>query len=238
MNKKIGIFLSLFLLVWVYYFSFKKVSSGQPGLAQQKQAWSQDSDLEDLGLAEDDLPADVKEEVKRLNQEVILESMIELLSLQVLKERGFKALIGELEKRRLRPLVVKDFNSETGTMYIVRTENRHPGIRYFHAQYVDDSFSRPLLQHISFEVKPSANAREQVVQMIQQKFVDLGEPVFQNPTFTAWHVSSDYYLGVKIMDEIDLVSDEYNAYTTEDMGTIKVSMEWEVHSENDLAHSH
>ncbi|MCJ8275533.1 MAG: hypothetical protein HRT44_08810 [Bdellovibrionales bacterium] len=240
MNKKLMFAVAVIVAVYLIFFNG---SSGENFFSSEPQV------EDELADALEGLPAKntfVKEDNDKLSPEDLaakeeraLESMVEMLSIQIKPTSTIRRMLLELQHRGLEPVVQDDSNPHTGRLYVVRTNNSLPGTRYFHAQYYDDAHQKAFLQHMSFEFRPGPGAQQKVIKVIQEKFPNLGEPTFQNDSFTAWKVDKNYHFWVKTMDEYDLVSDEYSAYSKRDVGTIKVGLDWEVHAENHHAsHKH
>ncbi|MCC6137325.1 MAG: hypothetical protein IT287_01735, partial [Bdellovibrionaceae bacterium] len=64
--------------------------------------------------------------------------MSSLLKNYAISNLNMNDVIDDLEKRNMDPLLLKDSNPYTGTMYVLRTDSPLPGTRYFHAQYFTD----------------------------------------------------------------------------------------------------
>lgn len=135
-----------------------------------------------------------------------------------------KSMLETLRQAQLRPLVVEDLNPQSGALTFVRLEQDVPGIRYFHAQFFEDS--RP--QHISFEYQPGSSAFEDTERRLRYL---IGRPVVQTKDFIKWKFKNGLNLWMKRMQTDDLGDDPFNAYTMSDLGTIRIVLESDVHSE-------
>lgn len=142
-------------------------------------------------------------------------------------------LVQYLDSSRQQPLVTHNSNPDSGDMVIVRTKSPLPGTRYFHAQYFSDENNNSFVQHMSFEFKPGPTAMNDAVSAVEKAFPDLPSPKIQNGNFVQWDVPGGYVLWIKKMQSNDLQDDPFNAYTDEDVGTVRVAMELEIHGDED-----
>lgn len=158
-------------------------------------------------------------------QESPVQHMNNLLKTYASGKFTLNDVIDDLEKRDMDPMLLKDSNPYTGTMYVLRTDSPIPGTRYFHAQYFTDDKKEPYLQHMSFDVKPEKNAFENSIASIKQIFGNLKAPVINKKDFILWPWKKGYNVWIQKMDKDDLSGDPYNAYAANDVGTIKIAVE-------------
>ena len=142
-------------------------------------------------------------------------------------------LVKDLDKAGLKPVVSQDFNEDTGKMLIMRTNEVMEGTRYFHAQYFEDENKKPFLQHMSFEVQPAPDAMDNATRAIEKAFGDLGKPDTEKSDYRKWKTDNGYVVWIKKMGKEDLKGDPYNAYTKDDVGTIRVAVEEDPHAHGD-----
>ncbi len=110
---------------------------------------------------EEEIQAPAAEVSKEEKEIAALESMSEILAAYSQNTfLGAKQLKMQLEKAKLDPVVADWSNDDTGKMEIVRTNETMPGTRYFHAQFFENADGTPLLQHMSFEFRPSPDAMD------------------------------------------------------------------------------
>ncbi len=131
--------------------------------------------------------------------------------------------------KKQKPVVTRQSNPYTGEMFIIRTQKPLIGSRYFHAQVFSNEEGEHFLQHMSVEFKKGEKSMDQVSTALQSTFGTLGEPLRQTKQFRSWKVEPNYVLWVKKMDSEDLQSNPFNAYTSQDLGTIRVALELQVH---------
>lgn len=137
-------------------------------------------------------------------------------------------LVGRLKTQDQKPVLYRDSNPYTGDMFIVRTESPFPRTRYFHAQYFNDEQGQPVPQHISFDFQKGEGSMAEVVSAVGQAFPDLGQPAIARDSYMLWHVGEDRILWVKKLDASDLQDEPFNAYSRDDVGTIRVAMELDI----------
>jgi hypothetical protein len=144
-----------------------------------------------------------------------------------------KDLVQYLKDTHQDPQVSHDANPDTGEMAVVRTRRPLPGTRYFHAQYFSDGpGDEGFVQHMSFEVQPSATAMNDVVSAVSKSF-GLQKPTVERDGYRKWVLDKGYILWVKRMENEDLSDDPFNAYSAADVGTIRVAVESNVHGEDE-----
>jgi hypothetical protein len=163
-----------------------------------------------------------------------------ILSTQILynfaeRQTRSDSLIEKLSELEARPLVMNDDNPYTGSMKVVRTRSPFPGTRYFHAQYFDNNENEEFVQHMSFEFRPGKQSFEAVKKSIKQTF-NLENPLENKKGFISWRHGSDYVIWIKEMDNSDMKDDPFNAYSKEDIGTIRVAKELEIHDQSPSFH--
>ncbi|MCB0379164.1 MAG: hypothetical protein KDD33_11795, partial [Bdellovibrionales bacterium] len=163
---------------------------------------------------------------------VALKRWVGLMQQQIKEKGGMNQLILELKHLQLDPVIAKDSNPYTGDMHIIRTYKSLPGTRYFHAQYFSEKGGKPQLQHVSFEFRPGPGALKDVVSTLQKTLPEIGVPTEEDKEFYQWHFASDYVLWVKQLGKEDLIGDSFNAYSPDDLGTIRIALELEIHSDD------
>lgn len=160
-----------------------------------------------------------------------LDSMALLMSRFTKPDSKLKDLVRELKETEQEPYVVTQNNPATGAMAIIRTKNPLNGTRYFHAQYMQNENSEEFVQHMSFEFRPGPNAMAEAMKAVESSFGNLGAPVTQKADFIRWNINEDYFVWIKKMGPSDLKDDPFNAYTADDVGTVRVAVEMEIHGD-------
>jgi hypothetical protein len=139
-----------------------------------------------------------------------------------------------LTKLGLQPVMAKDFNPYTGKMLIIRTDKTLPGTRCYHGQYFEDEHKKNVVQHVSFELRPSkdgfAEAEKMLVAQLkryEEKTGKLGEPVKRTENFVKWDLANNYSAWILRYTADDIQSgDPFCAHDiATDIGTLRVAIE-------------
>jgi hypothetical protein len=163
-----------------------------------------------------------------------LSNMVQMVSQFTQAPNRLEELLRYLKNSGQDPMLTRDNNPYTGDMMIVRTNNPFPGTRYFHAQYFQNASGEPFVQHMSFEYKPGSTALADAVTAIKNTFPNLSDPTVQSADYVQWKLDDDYILWIKKLGPEDLKDDPFNAYAPQDVGTVRVAVELEIHgSENE-----
>lgn len=143
--------------------------------------------------------------------------------------QSLKNLVDFLESSNQEPVTTHNANDVTGQMAIVRTKSPLKGTRYFHAQYFSDAeHGDGFVQHMSFEVQPGPTAMNDTVAALKNTF-GLKQPETSREGYSLWKLEDGRILWVKKMDLEDLKDDPFNAYSSADVGTVRVAIEAEIH---------
>jgi len=159
------------------------------------------------------------------NAKTSLKQMTEILAAFTVQERKLSDLMEALKKAQQEPFQVRDSNQHTGEMIIVRTKSPPQGTRYFHAQYFTDENQQSFAQHMSFEFRPSPEAMDQAIEMVQETFPDLGAPMEETRDFIQWELPHGYVVWVKRLNHEDITNSPFNSYNQGDIGSIRVAIE-------------
>jgi hypothetical protein len=136
-----------------------------------------------------------------------------------------KELAKELKAAKLKPVIARDANKDTGELALVRTEDALPGTRYFHAQVFEDGKGMSHAQHLSFEIRPGKDSMEVATSLIKQNFRDLGTPLMQKDDYVMWRNRDGRIVSARRLDAEALRDNYFNAHSAEDVGTIWVTSE-------------
>jgi hypothetical protein len=166
-----------------------------------------------------------------------LENLVSILADAVLFKHNIDSLMTTLETLKQSPYKATDSNPYTGDMTIIRTKSPWPGTRYFHAQYFTDENRQSYPQHLSFEFKPGEKSFAEVQKVIREILPGLSEPSIQKEKFIQWELHNGYVIWVKVLEQRDLEPNPYDAYTTADVGTVRVAVELSPHDDGD-EHQH
>jgi hypothetical protein len=169
----------------------------------------------------------------KTEQEVSLVTMTELISDTVQNKKDTKALRASLIVLGLKPITSVDRNPYTGTMKIIRTEKNLPGTRYFHTQVFADEDGNETIQYSAVDVRGGPNVFNRTSLASAKAFNVNAKPDYQKPGFNKWKLADGRNLWIKKMEAKDLKDDPFNAYSAEDVGTIRVVVELEIHHDED-----
>ncbi len=180
-----------------------------------------------------DKPVKVPDFEPASENEVSMLKMTELISDTINNKKDSKALRSSLISLGLKPITSVDSNPYTGTMKIVRTEKNLPGTRYFHTQIFTDENGVETIQYSAVDVRGGPNAFERTTLASAKSFKVNAKPDYQKPGFNKWSLGDGRNLWIKKMEAKDLKDDPFNAYSADDVGTIRVVVELEIHHESD-----
>ncbi len=152
-------------------------------------------------------------------------SMSQILADFARPDRKLKDLLVALKSSRQDPYIAKSESPYVGTLNIVRTNSPLPGTRYFHAQYESDGSHEPIVQHMSFEIRAGSDAVGVARSAVLQSFANLGEPSKHTADFVEWNLPDGYVVWIKKLNSNDLEGNPFNAYTSQDVGTVRVAVE-------------
>lgn len=154
------------------------------------------------------------------------------------------AMIADLKKAGLDPVIAKDFNDATGKMIQVRSEKSLPGQRYLHAQYFEDEEKQQFPQHISSEFRPASDcmpvAIASALSTIKEMYpgnAKLGKPIQVSADFVKFNLPDNRELWIKKLGAEDLAGDPFNAHDpVTDVGTCKMAVEQIPDDHGDAGH--
>ena len=182
----------------------------------------------------ENLPESLK--VKPTNERESLTSLSQSLVEFTKPGRKYQHLVKVIDNWKLGSKVGIDKNDYTGSMTVVRTREALPGTRYLHAQYFTNDAGEQVLQHLSFEYRPGPHAMGDVVNQVKTLFAVTKKPTMEKADFISWNKDDGYTVWVKQMGEEDIKDDPFNAYTKQDVGTIRVAIELEIHGQGGDGH--
>ena len=161
-------------------------------------------------------------------EKATLEKMANIIQEFIRPNANLDNLVSILERNGQQPQRLVDKNPYTGELAILRTNSPLPGTRYFHAQHFSDAGKNGIVQHVSFEVQSSPTAMAESVLAMQDTF-KLTNPVVAREGYVKWNLDNHKILWIKKLTSEDLQLNPFNAYTQEDVGTIRIAIEEEIH---------
>lgn len=142
------------------------------------------------------------------------------------RQSSLEQLVMYLKSTSQEPEIARDHNSATGEMTIVRSLHPLPGTRYLHVQYfANEDGSQRFLQHLSFEVPPGPQALEEASRALEAAIPGLGQPIVRNDVLVEWDLGDGYVVWAKKLGARDLSDNPWNAYTSADLGSVRVAIE-------------
>lgn len=132
----------------------------------------------------------------------------------------------------LTPTKSVDSNEYTGDMTIIRTEDSLPGTRYLHIQMLGDQGKSETIQQTSFQIRPGKDSFQQAVAIMKAQLPSGSHIHREEPELIEWRTKQGLTARVHVMDMDDLNGSKYNASTKEDVGSINVVIEQEIHDED------
>ena len=162
-----------------------------------------------------------------------VEQLVRLMALQSSSSREnskilVSNLLRDLNSLGLLPVVQRDSHPIAGDLIIIRTQNTLVGTRYFHAQFMTDRSAQEYLQHLSFEIRPTKDSFVRAIEMIRKSFGTLKITGQSDQSFDA-ETSRGYSIWIEPLLKSDLVGHLFNAYSENDVGTIRVVIEKNPH---------
>ncbi len=214
------------------FFELFSISFAGESAKAESVAESPEDDMTDAG----DLPAlppayDRASTSDKQTYRQSLQKMTGLLNKYATHPNDLKGLLSELKATHQAPVMTNQSNPYTGDLLIIRTDNPFPGTRYFRAQVFGSASDDYAIQHASFEFAPGKDSLNLAKEAVFSAFGNLGSPQFQDDHFISWKVNDQYNVWLRVLQEQDIKNSTFEAYTEDDIGTVKVALEAEVHSE-------
>jgi phage antirepressor YoqD-like protein len=169
---------------------------------------------------------------KPVNYEESLSYHTETLTRYVNYDLSQSDLVEDLGRLGLKPTQSKISNS-LGSSNTIRTEKGLKGTRYFHAQFKGNQEGAEVLQHMSFEIPPGAESFSKAQASVAKMFNLPTKLKINQDDFKAWPLDNGYIVWIKKLTQADLDNNPFNAYTKEDVGTIRVAVEVDIHAGGD-----
>lgn len=160
-----------------------------------------------------------------------LQALTQAMADHTRSSRAFEDFIRYLADSGQQPRVYKESAVVLGDIYIVRTESPPPGTRYFHAIYEEEENGELVMRHMSFDYRAGEKSFKEAVQAIEKAFPDGKKRDREGSVsdFFVWELPDGYVVWVKKMVNDDIIDHPINAYTEDDLGTIKVAIEINPH---------
>lgn len=204
----------------------KKLAAKAAGALQQqsgsKTHQHEDGDWEPIQMSD-------KEFVPKNEAEKSLSVVAGLFSKNYSKPNAHKNLLNFLNQQDLAPRVATDSNPDTGTMVMIRSDRALTGTRYYHGQYFSNESNEMIMQHWSTEFKKGPDTFKRTNEFIVSNYDIKGKKTNLGGEHITYKLDNNYILWVKVMNKEDLKDDLYNAYEDSDIGTVKFTIEKDIH---------
>lgn len=157
-----------------------------------------------------------------------LKSIFTQISKINLEESTLKELSKSFDKIDLETEFTVDRNELTGNFFFLKSKNQIPGTRYLHGQLVGEG-SKKFIQHLSFEYKGQGKSFNESISIAQSLIGNDQKPSVISENYIQWKISETHILWVKRLTEQELLDDPIYPHSKEDLGTIKIAIEQEIH---------
>lgn len=180
-----------------------------------------------------------KKTENRLNEkeQASVNTITKMLRAAVAQDISTKSFIELVKTTGLKPVASTNKDPDSNGLTTVRASNSLEGTRYFHAQFFAGDKIKDFPQHLSFEIRPSANSMEIASQMIETNFKGSAKLVETRADYKRWKTSTGQVIWAKVLDEEDVMESPINPRDKNDIGTVWVAIEHEIHDEDD-GHEH
>lgn len=166
-----------------------------------------------------------------------INAITKMLRAAVSQNLSTKSFIELIRTTGLKPVASREKDPDASGLTTIRTSNALEGTRYFHAQFFGGDKLKDFPQHVSFEIRPSADALDVATQMIDENFKGRAKLVETRADYRRWKTDSGQVVWAKVLDEEDVMESPINPRDKNDIGAVWVAIEHEIHDEDD-GHSH
>lgn len=158
-----------------------------------------------------------------------LRSSIDLISKIDYNNVDLIDLKRQYEDRGIEVDISADSNKHTGNMYILKSTKPIAGMRYFHNQIFEEENENKFIQHLSFEYKKGKSSFQEVITLVHQAYKDDLKLEILNENYALWRRADNRIITIKRLNLSDIKSDIINPHDTSDIGTIRLTIEQEIH---------
>lgn len=165
-------------------------------------------------------------------------NIVKTISHAIAKKSHSNDFMKAIQALHLRPKFIDEGNNALGSMVTVRTHDALEGTRYLHAQFTGEKNNADYLQHVSFQIRPGSNSFQKAVEILDQ-FLPKNKKVKESfSDYILYSTDDGYVAWAKIANRDDLKSNKYNASSKEDVGSVIITIEQEIHDMDEDGHSH
>lgn len=165
-------------------------------------------------------------------------SIVKTISQAISKKSTSTQFMKAVQALHLQPKFIDEGSNAVGSMVTVRTNDALEGTRYLHAQFTGEKNNANYLEHISFQIRPGSDSFQKAVEILNQ-YLPKNKTIKESSSdYVLYNTDDGYVAWAKIATREDLKSNKYNASSKEDVGSIIVTIEQEIHDMDDDGHSH
>jgi hypothetical protein len=166
-----------------------------------------------------------------------VQSMTKALSraiAQNLSSQQFMQMVNDSLK--LRPQFLDEGTSSIGSLVTVRTHDALEGTRYLHAQFTGEKDKADFLQHASFQIRASPDSFNKAIEALNEVLPKDKKIKESSDDYILYSTGDGYVAWIKVANMDDLKSNDYNTATAKDLGTVIVTIEQEIHGDEEHKH--
>jgi hypothetical protein len=165
-------------------------------------------------------------------------NIVKTISQAIAKRSNSTAFMQAVQALNLKPKFMDEGTTAVGSMITVRTHDALEGTRYLHAQFTGVKNNADYLEHVSFQIRPGSDSFQKAVEILNQ-FLPKNKKVKESSSdYVLYNTDDGYVAWAKIATREDLKSNNYNASSKEDVGSVIVTIEQEIHDMDEDGHSH
>lgn len=165
-------------------------------------------------------------------------NIVKTISQAIAKRSNSTAFMKAVQALNLKPKYMDEGTTAVGSMVTVRTHDALEGTRYLHAQFTGVKNNADYLEHVSFQIRPGSDSFQKAVEILNQ-FLPKNKKVKESSSdYVLYNTDDGYVAWAKIATREDLKSNKYNASSKEDVGSVIVTIEQEIHDMDEDGHSH
>lgn len=165
-------------------------------------------------------------------------SLVKTISQAIAQRSNSNNFMKAVQALNLKPKFIDEGTTAVGSMVTVRTHDALEGTRYLHAQFTGVKNNADYLEHVSFQIRPGSNSFQKAVEILNQFLPKTKKVKESSSDYVLYNTDDGYVAWAKIATREDLKSNKYNASSKEDVGSVIVTIEQEIHDMDEDGHSH
>ncbi len=165
-------------------------------------------------------------------------NIVKTISQAISKKYNSMDFMKAVQALNLKPKFMDEGTTAVGSMVTVRTHDALEGTRYLHAQFTGVKNNVDYLEHVSFQIRPGSDSFQKAVEILNQ-FLPKNKKVKESSSdYVLYNTDDGYVAWAKMATREDLKSNKYNASSKDDVGSVIVTIEQEIHDMDEDGHSH